>query len=199
MFAGPKGLEARLSGVPSEGNGNAPKVNTSGALQALQQAVGRSGGTPRSVSTPVGNLSIRGASTGGFNMNVVQVENLASETSAADVEVCFLVYAFYYRADMNLAPFLQAIFKRCGPILESYNHGSQSAKSVTVRLKFKNAEDAKLAVAEFNGKSADGHVLAVSLKGSTSTALSGRLGGGVPVISDSVDVLMGDDESSGGS
>lgn len=72
-------------------------------------------------------------------------------------------------------------------------------------------------MAEYNGKSADGSTLVVSLKGSTSTALGGRLGNGnwrggsgkngsglglgLGILGESVDVLMGDDDeaSSGGS
>ena len=70
-----------------------------------------------------------------------------------------------------------------------------------MHLEFKNAEDAWRAVAEYDGKSADGHVLAVSLKGSTSTVLSGRLagGGGASQVGESVDVLMGEEEGLGGS
>lgn len=67
-----------------------------------------------------------------------------------------------------------------------------------MRLKFKNADDARRAVAEYNGKSADGKILTVTIKGTASTSLSGRLGGGV--VSESVDVLMDDEaESAAGS
>lgn len=95
LFSGPKGLAARISGSGSGsgsdsgtgfgfGSGNAArvKVDVAGARQALQQAVGAGGGS----------LSIKGASSSGaFSMNVVQVENLASGTTAADVEVCFFL------------------------------------------------------------------------------------------------------------
>ena len=55
-----------------------------------------------------------------------------------------------------------------------------------MHLKFKPAEGTRRMVAEYNGKNADGHVLAISLKGSTSTALSGRLagGGGVSLVAE---------------
>ena len=70
-----------------------------------------------------------------------------------------------------------------------------------MRLRFRNAEDARRAVADYDGKSADGHVPAVSLKESMSTALSGRLagGGGASLVGESVGVLMGEEEESGGS
>lgn len=88
MYAGPKGLASRLSDDPT-GNvptGPKPKVNANGALAALHQAVG--GGAARGSSSGGVDLSIKGASA--FAMNVVQVDNLASGTSAADVEVCSL-------------------------------------------------------------------------------------------------------------
>lgn len=48
-----------------------------------------------------GALSIRGASAAGAN--VVQVENLASGTSAADVEVRFQSFLFCFRASASFA------------------------------------------------------------------------------------------------
>lgn len=69
---------------------------------------------------------------------------------------------------------------------------------MTVRLKFKNSDDARRAVVEYNGKSADGNVLSVSIVGSASTSLGGRLSGGV-ALNGTVDVLMEEDTGSGGS
>ena len=62
-----------------------------------------------------------------------------------------------------------------------------------MHLKLKNAEDARRAVAEYDGKSADVHVLTVSLKRSMSIALSRRLtrGGSASLVGESIDVLMG--------
>lgn len=93
---------------------------------------------------------------------------------------------------------MQAIFKRCGSILEAYIHGPKNSEKVTVRLKFKNSDDARRAVLEYDGKSADGNVLGVSTVGSASTSLGGRLDGGV-VLNGTVDVLMEEDVGSGGS
>lgn len=118
LFSGPKGLAARISGSGSGsgsdsgtgfgfGSGNAArvKVDVAGARQALQQAVGG------------GSLSIKGASSSGaFSMNVVQVENLASGTTAADVEVCLffcdfptcmysiLFYFFWFSSLVHFVP-----------------------------------------------------------------------------------------------
>ncbi|KAH8115460.1 hypothetical protein DFH11DRAFT_1589777 [Phellopilus nigrolimitatus] len=167
LYSGPgKTLNSRLS----DSSSSAPRVNTSGAALALRQAVGLSSTRPSSA-----DLTIKGASAVGSN--VVQIENLASGTTAADVE---------------------AIFRRCGPIIESHVHGLKDADKVIVRLKFKNTEDARRAVTDYNGKSADGNVLAVSVIGSASTSLGGRLGGGV--LNGAVDILMDEDtETSGGS
>lgn len=76
------------------------------------------------------------------------------------------------------------------------------AEKVTVRLKFKNSEDAKRAQRDFDGKSADGNVLTVSIVGISSTALGGRIAGGLTLANAaSVDVLMDEDSDipSGGS
>ncbi|KAI5118959.1 hypothetical protein M0805_009370 [Coniferiporia weirii] len=161
MYNGPgKSLNSRLSNASE----NPPRVNANGAVLALRRAIGLAPGR-----SSTADLSIRGASAAGSN--VVQIENLASGTTAADVE---------------------AIFKRCGPIIESYNHGPENASKVTVRLKFKSSDDAKRAVNEYNGKSADGNTLVVSIIGSASTSLGGRLEGG---LSGTVDVLLADAES----
>ncbi|KAL5483277.1 hypothetical protein ACEPAI_8507 [Sanghuangporus weigelae] len=162
-YVGPgKTLGSRLSDASTT-----PRVNTSGAVTALRQAIG--------LETRQANLSIKGASSAG--PNVVQVDNLAKGTTAADVE---------------------AIFKSCGPIIEAHVHGPTNAEKVTVRIKYKRAEDAKNAAAEFNGKSADGNKLVASVIGSASTSLGGRFGDAV--IDGKVDVLMEDaSEESGGS
>ncbi len=84
------------------------------------------------------------------------------------------------------------IFKQCGTILESYIHGPPGGKFVSVRLKYKRSSDAQKAVDEFHDKPADGSNLKVTIVGTTSTSLGGRLGG--TSVNDSVDILMGDEE-----
>ncbi len=81
LYSGPgKTLGSRLSSGTPIIQDSVPKYNANVAAQALRQAVGLA--SARSTS----NLSIKGASSGGAN--VIQVENLASGTTAADVEVC---------------------------------------------------------------------------------------------------------------
>ena len=93
---------------------------------------------------------------------------------------------------------VQAIFKRCGPIIDASVISSSGAETVTVRLKFKSPDDAKAAVKAFDGKPADGQVLKVTVVGTSSTALGGRLG--ASVINGTVDVLMDEDpDVTGGS
>ena len=97
---------------------------------------------------------------------------------------------------------LQAIFKRCGTVIESYLHNTpKNGEKVTVRLKFKNGDDAKRAQREFDGKSADGNILTVSIVGSSSTALGGRIAGATGNGTASIDALMDEDPDvpSGGS
>ena len=76
------GLNSTLSGSSSSvhliSSGSAPKVNASGAVTALRQAIG----LPTSKG---GALNIKGASSG--NSNVVEVKGLVAGTSTADVEV----------------------------------------------------------------------------------------------------------------
>ncbi|OBZ69952.1 hypothetical protein A0H81_10517 [Grifola frondosa] len=115
-------------------------------------------------------LSIKGASSRG---NVVQVSGLASGTTAADVE---------------------AIFKRCGPITASV---LQNVVDPVVRLTFKYEKDAQAAVAKFHDQPADGRVLSVKIVGGVNASLSGRMG--VAIQDGSVDVLMSDETTSGGS
>lgn len=77
LYNGPgKSLSSRLAD-PGPG-GNAPRVDTSGAAQALRVAVGL-----QSTRSTGGNLNIKGASAA----NVVEVAKLAKGTTAADVEV----------------------------------------------------------------------------------------------------------------
>lgn len=72
------------------------------------------------------------------------------------------------------------------------------AETVSVRLKFKNSDDAKSAVKAFDGKPADGQILKVKIVGTSSTSLSGRLGG--TIVNGTVDVLMDEDpDAVGGS
>ena len=84
LYSGPgKSLGSRLSnGTPSiPSSQSAPRIISDSAAHALRQAVGLAS------SRSAGNLSIKGAST--VSANVIQVENLAAGTTAADVEVCF--------------------------------------------------------------------------------------------------------------
>lgn len=65
-----------------------------------------------------------------------------------------------------------------------------------MQLTFKNPDDAKIAVSKFNGQSADGRILRVTIIGSTNVSLRGRLG----VTGGTVDELMNEDiDSSAGS
>ena len=65
-----------------------------------------------------------------------------------------------------------------------------------VRLVFKNEKDAQASVTKFNGQPADGRILSVRVVGGSNATLQGRLG---VAVEDSVDVLMDDSASSGGS
>lgn len=65
-----------------------------------------------------------------------------------------------------------------------------------VRLVFKNERDAQAAVTKFNGQPADGRILVVKIVGGANASLAGRLS---VAVNESVDVLMGDSASSGGS
>lgn len=67
---------------------------------------------------------------------------------------------------------------------------------VTVRLTFKQEKDAQAAVKKFDGQPADGRILSVKIVGGVNATLGGRLG---VAVDDSVDVLMQDSASSGGS
>ncbi|KAF9228363.1 hypothetical protein BS17DRAFT_773575 [Gyrodon lividus] len=127
-------------------------------------------------ATAAGGLSIKGASTG-TNGNVVQVEGLVKGTSAADVE---------------------AIFRRCGPIVSSELATNKSSENVIVRLTFKQAAHAAAAVSKFDKQPADGRVLHVSIVGVQSVGLSGRLGG-VDIVNEngSVDILIGGNDDGG--
>ena len=74
MYNADRSLSARLTNAPV----GAPKMNFGIADKALRDALGEKGG-----------LSIKGASSRG---NVVQVAGLAKGTTAADVEVCFILH-----------------------------------------------------------------------------------------------------------
>jgi len=122
-----------------------------------------------------GQLSIRGASSN-TTANIVEVSGLVRGTTAADVE---------------------AIFKRCGPVIKSNLHSSQDADNVVVRITFKNAEDARTAVSKFHGQAADGRTLSVFVIGSANASLGGRLG--ALGADGSVDELMVSSDTEGGS
>ncbi|KIJ65874.1 hypothetical protein HYDPIDRAFT_129888 [Hydnomerulius pinastri MD-312] len=121
-------------------------------------------------------LSIKGASSGS-NGNVVQVEGLVKGTSAADVE---------------------AIFRRCGPIISSELSSNKASDNVVVRLTFKQPAHAAAAVSKFDKQPADGRTLQVSIVGVQAVGLTGRLGG-VGLVNDngSVDVLISGDSEGG--
>lgn len=157
-----------LSERLSSSSSGAPKANFANAQKALRDAV--------STEEPgTGGLNIKGASSAKEG-NVVQVSGLVKGTTAADVE---------------------AIFKRCGPILSSKLHSSPSSDSVTIRIIFKQSASATTAVQKFHGQQADGRTLNVTIVGGAGVSLGGRLGlvdGGTG----SVDVLM-EGEDTGGS
>lgn len=125
-------------------------------------------------------LSIKGAGTLSQG-NVVEVGGLVAGTTADDVA---------------------AIFKRCGVI--SGAKLVRGGDDVRIRVTFKAAASATLAVQQFDNQPADGKTLSVRIVGSTTagTSLGGRLGGvdglGLVRQEGSVDVLM-DGGSEGGS
>ncbi|KAH9006613.1 hypothetical protein EDB86DRAFT_2875123 [Lactarius hatsudake] len=130
------------------------------------------GGAVRALKEATGSatdkeLSIRGASTRG---------NVVGGTTAEDVE---------------------AIFKRCGPITQSSVKQSHGNADVTVRLTFKQDNDAREAVRVFDQQVADGRTLGVRVVGGVNASLSGRLSMGV--VDGSVDALMEVDTDSGSS
>ncbi|KAH9073094.1 hypothetical protein EDB83DRAFT_2360811 [Lactarius deliciosus] len=136
------------------------------------------GGAVRALKEATGSatdkeLSIRGASTRG---NVVEVTGLVKGTTAEDVE---------------------AIFKRCGPITQSSVKQSHGNADVTVRLTFKQENDAREAVRVFDQQVADGRTLGVRVVGGVNASLSGRLSMGV--VDGSVDALMEIDTDTGSS
>ncbi|KAI9441195.1 hypothetical protein H4582DRAFT_1810353 [Lactarius indigo] len=134
------------------------------------------GGAVRALKEATGSatdkeLSIRGASTRG---NVVEVTGLVKGTTAEDVE---------------------AIFKRCGPITQSSVKQSHGNADVTVRLTFKQENDAREAVRVFDQQVADGRTLGVRVVGGVNASLSGRLS--MSVVDGSVDALMETDTDGG--
>jgi len=161
-----------LSERLSSSSSGAPKANFGVAQKALRAAVG--------VEEPAsGGLNIKGAS-GVKEGNVVQVSGLVKGTTAADVE---------------------AIFKRCGPILSSKLHSPPSSDSVTIRIIFKQPTSAATAVQKFHNQQADGRTLNVTIVGGAGVSLGGRLGLGLGIGdggAGSVDVLM-ESEDTGGS
>ncbi|KZT23560.1 hypothetical protein NEOLEDRAFT_1136346 [Neolentinus lepideus HHB14362 ss-1] len=162
LFDNPNADKRSLSARLSTGSVQPPKMNFGMADKALKDALG----VERSNSA--GDISIKGASMRG---NVVQVTGLVKGTTAADVE---------------------AIFKRCGAITKSTVVQTPSPNGdVTVRLTYKNAQDAQAAVKKFNGQQADGKTLHVKIVGGVNATLGGRLG--LAVVDGSVDVLMDTD------
>jgi len=156
-----------LSERLSSSSSVAPNANFGVAQKALREVL-------TSEEHGSGGLNIKGASSI-KDSNVVQVSGLVKGTTAADVE---------------------AIFKRCGPILSSKLHSPPSSDNVTIRLVFKQPASALTAVQKFHGQQADGRTLNVTLVGATGVGLGGRLGlvdGGVG----NVDVLMEIDDKSG--
>jgi len=127
-------------------------------------------------ATAASGISIKGASSSAAG-NVVQVDGLVKGTTPADVE---------------------AIFRRCGPIISSALVKNETSDDVTVRLTFKEAAHAAAAVEKFDKQPADGRILRVVIVGVQSVGLSGRIGG-VDLVNEngSVDVLMGADNNAG--
>lgn len=146
-------------------------LNFSIAQKALREAI-----SPESTT----QLSIKGASTGTQQGNIVEVTGLVRGTTPEDVA---------------------AIFKRCGTI-----SGAKSVSTndeVRIRIVFKASTSALSAVQKFNNQPADGKTLSVRIVGNTSagTTLGGRLGGldGLGLVREegSVDVLMASDNDTG--
>jgi len=117
-------------------------------------------------ATGIKDISIKGASVRG---NLIEVKGLVAGTTADDVE---------------------AIFKRCGPIVKSYVQSpGPTDGSVAVRLVFKEEKDALSAVRKFNGETADGRTLVVRSVGGQPVNLAARLDVG-PAKDGSVDALI---------
>jgi len=149
----------------------APKPNFGIAQKALKDAIG-------SETSSNGGLNIKGASSVKEG-NVVQVSGLVKGTTPADVE---------------------AIFKRCGPVLSSKLQPTSSADSVTIRIIFKAPESAATAVQKFHNQQADGRTLSVTIVGGAGVSLGGRLGlglGDAGAVGGSVDVLMESGDAGG--
>lgn len=175
LYESHNSLSARLSDQPG-----VPKPNiTNLAKRALRDATGTSSSAADSTTTKEG-FSIKGASSGASQGNVVEISGLVAGTTAEDVA---------------------AIFKACGPIVSS--KVVQGGDDVKVRLTFKAATSATSAVQKFNNQPADGKILSVRVVGKTAqgTSLSNRLGGpdglGLVRQEGSVDVLMATDGESG--
>ncbi|EIN06720.1 hypothetical protein PUNSTDRAFT_46131 [Punctularia strigosozonata HHB-11173 SS5] len=96
------------------------------------------------------SMSIKGAAKSG---NVVEVRGLAVGTTAEDVE---------------------AIFKRCGPIVKAEIH--QKHPELVIRVTYKEQKDAKTAVEKFDGQNADGKKLHVTISGTKGTTIGSRFG-----------------------
>ena len=91
---------------------------------------------------------------------------------------------------------MQAIFKRCGPIVKSYVQSpGPTDGSVVVRLVFKEERDALSAVKKFNGETADGRTLIVKSVGGQAVNLAARLDTGT-LKDGSVDALITPSSSS---
>jgi len=160
-----------LSERLSSSSSVAPKANFGVAQKALKDAIATE-------EPGVGGLNIKGASNVKEG-NVVQVSGLVKGTTPADVE---------------------AIFKRCGPILSSKLHSSPSSDSVSIRIIFKQPVAATAAVQKFHGQQADGRTLNVTIVGGAAVSLGGRLGLGLGLRESgagSVDVLMESGDTSG--
>ncbi|KAJ7717823.1 hypothetical protein DFH07DRAFT_785067 [Mycena maculata] len=131
----------------------------------------------QAATSPPG-IAIKGAGSTSQG-NVVDVTGLADGTTADDVV---------------------AIFKRCGEIVKA--NVCSTTPEVEIRVTFKTKESAAGAVQKFHNQPADGKTLSVTIAGSASTSLGGRLGGpdGLGLVREegSVDVLM-DSVNEGGS
>ncbi len=89
---------------------------------------------------------------------------------------------------------MQAIFKRCGPITQSFVKQTPGNGDVAVRLTYKQEKDAREAVRVFDQQVADGRTLGVRVVGGVNASLSGRLS--IGVVEGSVDALMEADNGS---
>lgn len=162
---------------PSTSKGSLSARLSGGTGDAPRASLNSAARRALAAATGGADISIKGAAKDG---NVVQVDGLVQGTTAEDV---------------------RAIFKACGHVVNAEKHRNPSAEAgtVSIRVTYKTAEEAKTAVKKFDGQSADGRQLKVQIVGITGSSLAGRLGGdNMDVVREagSVDVLLNSDSGS---